>query len=349
MPRTVLATGGAGYIGSHVTVELIRAGYSVVILDNFENSDPSVVDRISELTETDVRCVTCDVLDTESLVEVLKAEGIDVVIHLAGKKSVAESMADPLMYFRANIGGLFSLLSAMQQSNVGKLVFSSSATVYGKQEQLPIKETASTSVNNPYGRTKLASEEFIGDFVRANSDMSAISLRYFNPVGADTSGLIGESPDGVPANLFPYISQTAAGLRDAVQVFGDDYDTPDGTGIRDYIHVSDLARGHVAAAEFLLSHDVAASKHVKVNLGTGQGYSVLEAINAFSAASGLDIPYRIQARRPGDVAASVADPSFARELLGWTAQAGLSDMCRDHWNFQQRQTKRAAERRKGIA
>lgn len=334
MTATILATGGAGYIGSHVVLDLIRSGYRVVILDNFENSDPSVVERLQRLTGTEINVFQHDVADTVSVARILDYYKVDAVIHLAGKKSVGESVAQPLMYHDANLGGAIGLMLAMKLTGVNRLVFSSSATVYGVPERLPIDERAATGTTNPYGRTKLICEEIISDYADAAPDFGAISLRYFNPVGADASGLIGENPVGVPNNLFPYVAQTAAGIREEVQVYGDDYDTHDGSGLRDYIHVSDLARGHVAALAYLLSDRPEALGHLKVNLGTGSGHTVLDVIRAFSKACGAPVPYRIVGRRAGDVAASVADPALAERLFGWKATKGLDRMCRDHWRFQ---------------
>lgn len=335
MKKTILATGGAGYIGSHVVVELMQGGYDVVILDNFENSDPSVVDRIGSLVRGRVKLVEGDVRDPAKVKDVLERHGVWAVVHLAGKKAVAESVAQPLLYFRDNLIGAVALLGAMRETGVERLVFSSSATVYGAPESLPVAETARTGIGNPYGRTKLMIEEIIDDLSLSWPEFAAISLRYFNPVGAHRSGLIGEDPRGIPNNLFPYVAQAAAGERAAVQVFGDDYDTRDGTGLRDYIHVADLARGHVAALDFLSARADAAAPHRRVNLGTGQGHTVLEVIAAFSKACGRKVPYGFAPRRAGDAAASVADPSLAGTLFGWRARHGLDEMCRDHWAFQQ--------------
>ncbi|ETW12846.1 hypothetical protein ATO8_09893 [Roseivivax marinus] len=334
MKGRILATGGAGYIGSHTCVELLRAGHSVVILDNFENSDREVAARIPAIAPGDVRLVEGDVRDARLVADVLTQHDCDAVIHFAGKKAVGESVADPLLYYHDNLSGAVSVLSAMRSVGCDRLVFSSSATVYGAAKVLPIPETAPTSISNPYGRTKLMTEEIIDDTAAAMPDFRALSLRYFNPVGAHPSALIGENPRGVPNNLFPYIAQTAAGLRDAVQVYGSDYDTADGTGSRDYIHVVDLARGHVAAVEHLLSDSANVLPHRRVNLGTGTGATVLQVIRAFSEACGFDVPYRLVPRRPGDAAASLADPSLARSLFGWTPSFGLAEMCRDHWRFQ---------------
>ena len=332
--RNILATGGAGYIGSHVVVELLQANHQVVILDNFENSDRRSVARIPQIAKGSIVLVEGDVRDEQVVAELLRHYRIDAVIHLAGKKAVGESVADPMLYFHDNLLGAISLLRAMLKARVHNLVFSSSATVYGIPKVLPIPETAPTMVTNPYGRTKLMIEEMIDDLVAAEPDFRAISLRYFNPVGAHPSGLIGENPKDIPNNLFPYVAQTAIGQRKEVQVFGSDYDTPDGTGVRDYIHVVDLARGHVAAIDRLFGPALE-DRHMRINLGTGQGYSVLEIIRAFSDACGFPIPSRLAPRRPGDAAMSLADPSRAGAVLGWHATRDLAQMCADHWAFQQ--------------
>lgn len=333
--KKILATGGAGYIGSHVVVELVAAGYEVVILDNFENSERSTAERIPRITGGGVTLVEGDVRDRALVEELLRVYRIDAVVHLAGKKAVGESVSDPMLYFRDNLIGAISLLSAMQAAGVSRLIFSSSATVYGIPKRLPIQEDAPVSALNPYGRTKLMIEEMIEDLAAAWPALTAVSLRYFNPVGAHESGLIGENPRGIPNNLFPYVAQTAAGARESVQIFGGDYETPDGTGVRDYIHVSDLARGHVCAARHVLETKPAdMRRHLHINLGTGRGYSVLEVIRAFSKASNVDIPYEIVARRPGDAGTSLADPGFAEALFGWRAEHDLDRMCRDHWAFQ---------------
>tara|TARA_R100000935_G_scaffold28505_1_gene48882 strand:+ start:330 stop:1463 length:1134 start_codon:yes stop_codon:yes gene_type:complete len=338
MKGRILTTGGAGYIGSHTTVELLKAGHSVVILDNFENSDRDRVARIPLIAGTaDVQLVEGDVRDAQLVADVLKRHQIDAVMHFAGKKAVGESVADPLLYYHDNITGAVSVLSAMRDVGCKNLIFSSSATVYGDTDILPTSETAPTSVSSPYGRTKLMIEEIIDDTAASLADFQAISLRYFNPVGAHSSGLIGECPRGVPNNLFPYIAQAAAGIRDYVQIHGDDYETCDGTGSRDYIHVVDLARGHVAAVEHLLTASMDCAPHRRVNLGTGQGYTVLQVLDAFSKACGFEIPHRIGPRRPGDAAASLADPSLSLALFDWKPKLGLEQMCRDHWNFQKRE------------
>lgn len=333
MSNTILATGGAGYIGSHVTVELLAAGHDVVILDNFENSSPSVKSRIEAISGRKVQLVEGDVRDRATLDRLFRQHRIDAVIHLAGKKAVGESVKDPLLYFHDNLSGAISLLEAMRMAGVRRMVFSSSATVYGMPERLPIDETCKTGVTSPYGRTKLMIEDMLDDCVASNPEMNVVSLRYFNPVGAHASHLIGEEPRGIPNNLFPYVAQTALGERPFVQVFGADYDTPDGTGLRDYIHVVDLAAGHLAAVNFLLSTAPSGERHRRINLGTGEGHTVLEVIAAFSKACGSPIPYRLAPRRPGDAPASVADPGLARKVLGWQASLGLERMCADQWAF----------------
>jgi len=330
---TILITGGAGFIGAHVAAALSAAGFKVVILDNFENSERDVADRLAAMGVPRPDVVEADVRDAEALDRVFAARPLAAVVHMAGKKAVGESVADPLLYYSANLSGAMELLAAMTRHGVRRLAFSSSATVYGAPERLPIDERAALGPTNPYGRTKLMIEQMIGDVAAADPAFAAISLRYFNPVGAWRGGSIGEAPTGTPNNLFPYIAQVADGSRARVAVFGDDYPTPDGTGVRDYIHVVDLARGHVAAIARLLSPD-AEPGHRAINLGTGRGYSVLEALAAFERASGRPIAREIVARRPGDVAACVADPSLAAELLGWRAELDLDDMCADHWAFQ---------------
>ena len=333
MRRKVLATGGGGYIGSHVAVALLEAGYDVVILDNFENSDPSVIDRIEYLSKHNVTLVQGDVRNRATLDDIFRHHHVDAVIHLAGKKAVGESLSNPLLYFQDNVLGAVTLLQAMQAAGVNRLVFSSSATVYGVPERLPVDETCRTGVTNPYGRSKLIVEEILDDCVAADSDLTVVSLRYFNPVGAHCSHLIGENPQGIPSNLLPYVAQTALGQRPFVQVFGSDYDTPDGTGLRDYIHVVDLAAGHLAAINFILTAVQTCNSHRRINLGTGKGHTVLEVIAAFSRACGFAVPYRVVPRRPGDTAASIADASLARKLLGWQAKLGLDQMCADQWAF----------------
>ncbi|HET9068726.1 MAG TPA: UDP-glucose 4-epimerase GalE [Amaricoccus sp.] len=335
MTGTILVTGGAGYIGSHVVAELLAAGRRVVILDDFSNAARDVPERIAALGLGAPELVEGDVCDAQGLDALFARHQIDAVVHMAGLKAVAESVAEPLRYVRVNVGGAVALFEAMLAHGVGRLVFSSSATVYGVPEQNPIPEGAPLAAVNPYGRTKLVIEQTIDELVLARPDFAAVSLRYFNPVGAHASRLIGEDPRGVPNNLFPYIAQTAAGIRERVSVYGDDYPTPDGTAIRDYIHVVDLARGHLAALDFLLAGQ-GAGRNAAVNLGRGRGHSVLEAVAAFGAAVGRPIPYAIAPRRQGDVAESVADPRLAAELLGWRAELDLERMCADQWAFQSR-------------
>lgn len=336
MSTRILATGGAGYIGSNVVTELLAAGCEVVVLDDFSNSRPEVIEHIASLGHGRPGLVIGDVGDDAILDTVFTRYRIDAVIHLAGLKAVEESVHDPLRYYQANIGGAVALLSAMQRHKVYRLVFSSSAAVYGSPDSIPITEDAPRAALNPYGRTKLVIEHVIDDLVVAAPQFTAISLRYFNPVGAHASGLLGENPRGVPTNLFPYIAQTAAGIRPYLRVYGDDYPTPDGTGVRDFIHVVDLAKGHLAALRYLMANAGDGFGNLAVNLGCGRGYSVLEAVAAFTRASGREISYRIEARRPGDVAESVADPLRATRLFGWRAVHDIDRMCADHWAFQRR-------------
>jgi UDP-glucose 4-epimerase len=328
---TVLATGGAGYIGSHVVAALLAAGRRVVILDDLSNAARDVPERIAALGHGVPDVVEGDICDPARLEAVFGQLRIDAVIHMAGLKAVGESVAQPLRYMAVNVGGAVALLEAMLRHGVRRLVFSSSATVYGVPERVPIQEDAPLGAVNPYGRTKLVIEQTIDDLVVAEPDFAAVSLRYFNPVGAHESGRIGEDPRGTPNNLMPYVAQVAVGRRTQLSVFGNDYPTPDGTGVRDYIHVVDLAEGHVAALERLL----ALPGSFTVNLGTGRGHSVLEVVRAYEAASGRVVPYRIEPRRPGDVATCWADPGLARELLGWQARLDLQRMCADSWRWQQ--------------
>jgi len=316
---TVLLTGATGYIGSHTWLELLAAGFEVVGLDDFSNSSPIV--PVFE---------RADVCDAAALREVFARHRVDAVVHFAAFKAVGESTAQPLRYYANNVGGLLALVAAMRERGVGRFVFSSSATVYGRPESLPLREDAPTGATNPYGATKLISEQILRDVGAADADWQTACLRYFNPVGAHASGRIGEDPRGVPNNLMPYVAQVAVGRRPALSVFGGDYATPDGTGVRDYIHVCDLALGHVAAVRWLLAN----AGSLTVNLGTGVGYSVLEVIRAYERASGCRIPYEIVARRPGDVDACYADPALARHALGWTAARGLDEMCADSWRWQ---------------
>ena len=326
----ILLTGGAGYIGSHTFVALAQAGYTPVILDNFSNSHRGVLDRLKAITEKPVLCEEGDVLDTAWVEDVLRRHRIAGVIHLAGDKAVGESVANPLKYYRNNVGGAISLLQAMQAAGCEVLVFSSSATVYGDPASVPIAEHFPRSHTNPYGHTKLVIEDMLQAVGIAHPSWKSAVLRYFNPVGAHESGLIGEDPSGVPNNLMPYIQQVALGTRPHLQVFGDDYPTPDGTGIRDYIHVMDLAEGHVAGLKALLEQ----GKSITVNLGTGQGHSVLDVVKEYEAASGRPVRYQIAPRRPGDIAQCFADPAMAQEVLGWRATRTLAQMCADSWRWQ---------------
>ena len=326
----ILLTGGAGFIGSHTAVEMVQSGHEVVIYDNFCNSDASVLDRLGKILGKRVPFEEGDVRDYDRMLEVLKRWQIDAVVHFAGLKAVGESVEKPLEYYDNNVCGTIALLRAMKEAGVKRIIFSSSATVYGTPQYLPLDENHPLSVTNPYGRTKLQIEEILSDLCVSDPDWSAVCLRYFNPIGAHESGLIGENPRGIPNNLLPYIARVAAGQLKELQVFGHDYDTPDGTGVRDYIHVVDLAKGHVNAAQYSLTH----KGWIAINLGTGIGYSVLDIIRAYQRACGKPIPYKLVARRPGDVASNWADPKRAYELLGWKAQYGLDDMCRHSWAFQ---------------
>ena len=333
MAGHVLVTGGAGYIGSHTCVALLEAGYRVTVLDNLSNSSPEAVRRVGEITGAPDRIAleVVDLLDEAGLARILATEPVDSVIHFAGLKAVGESVAQPLRYWHNNVGGTLCLLRAMQASAVGRLVFSSSATVYGVAEEVPVAESAPLGATNPYGRTKLAIEEMLRDLSAADPGLGVALLRYFNPVGAHPSGRIGEDPSGIPNNLMPFVMQVAVGRRPEVGVFGDDYPTPDGTGVRDYVHVMDLAEGHVAALRALENRP----ELITVNLGTGRGYSVMEVIAAAGRAAGRDLPYTVSGRRPGDVAELVADPGRAEKLLGWRARRDLDEMCADSWRWQE--------------
>ena len=327
----VLLTGGTGYIGSHTAVVLSELGHQVVLYDNLSNSSDSVIEKLFQITGQQIYFVNGDVRDTELLKGTLAAHHIDAVIHIAGLKAVGESVEKPVDYYANNVQGTISLLQAMQSAKVKTLVFSSSATVYGEPEYLPLDENHPTRATNPYGRSKLHIEEMLNDIASSDSDWRIACLRYFNPAGAHEDGLIGEKPHGVPNNLMPYIAQVAAGQLAVLSVFGDDYPTADGTGIRDYIHVMDLAEGHAAALGFLSQ---TTGWHA-LNLGTGAGYSVLDVIQAFERAAGRQVPYKIVARRVGDVAACYADPKKAIEALNWSATRTLYDMCASTWRFQQ--------------
>jgi UDP-glucose 4-epimerase len=328
---TVLVTGGAGYIGSHTCVQLLRAGWAVVIVDNLSNSSPLAVERLRELSGGgDALFERVDLLDRASLDRVFSERPIDAVIHFGGLKAVGESVSEPLRYYANNVAGTLNLLEAMRAADVRDIVFSSSCTVYGQPESVPVTESAPLSAASPYGRTKLYIEEMLRDVAASETGWRSFLLRYFNPVGAHSSGRIGEDPHGIPNNLMPFVMQVAIGRRDKLTVFGDDYPTPDGTCIRDYIHVEDLATGHLAALQALDRIEGC----VPVNLGTGRGSSVLEVVRAASRAVGHDIPYEIGPRRPGDVASCWSDPTLARDLLGWEATRTLDDMCADHWRWQ---------------
>jgi UDP-glucose 4-epimerase len=326
----ILLTGGAGYIGSHTFVSLVEAGFTPVILDNFANSHPAVLQRLEAITRRSVLCERGDVLDTPFVEQVLRRHEIAGVVHFAGDKAVGESVAKPLKYYRNNLGGAVSLMQAMEATGCSTLVFSSSATVYGDPASVPIREDFPRSHTNPYGHTKLVIEDMLAAQQAAQPAWKVAVLRYFNPVGAHPSGLIGEDPAGIPNNLMPYIAQVATGQRPFLQVFGSDYPTPDGTGVRDYIHVCDLAEGHVAALQALMRDGTS----LTVNLGTGRGNSVLEVVRAFEAASGRPVPYQLVDRRPGDVAQCYADPALAQRTLGWRATRSLAQMCEDSWRWQ---------------
>ena len=328
--RTVLLTGATGYIASHTWLSLLASGYAVVGVDDFSNSSPSVLGRIGQLAGCEPAFERADVCDPSALQRLFREHSPDAVVHFAARKAVGESVAKPLDYYSNNLGSLLSVCHAMHASGCRRIVFSSSATVYGTPEHLPITEDAPLSATNPYGQTKLMGETILRDLVASDDRWKVATLRYFNPVGAHESGLIGEDPRGTPNNLMPYVAQVAVGRRTHLQVYGNDYDTPDGTGVRDYIHVSDLADGHAAALQYLFDAD----RSLTVNLGTGQGCSVLDVVRAYAQASGRDIPYVFAPRRPGDVAACYADPTRAAELLGWRARLGLDRMCADSWRWQ---------------
>lgn len=327
---TVLVTGGAGYIGSHTVVELLDQDYSVIIVDNFSNSKPEVLNRIREITGKDFLFYKVDLLDKDALEEVFKKHRIDAVIHFAGLKAVGESVSIPIKYYHNNLTGTLNLCSLMEKYQAKRMVFSSSATVYGLNNKAPFTEDMPLSATNPYGWTKFMIEQILRDIYVADNSWSTILLRYFNPIGAHESGRIGEDPNGIPNNLMPYITQVAVGKREHLHVFGNDYDTHDGTGVRDYIHVVDLAKGHIKALEKVLTSTGVDA----INLGTGVGYSVLDVVKSFEKANGLKIPYKITGRRPGDIGTCFADPGKALKVLGWKAEKSLEDMCRDSWNWQ---------------
>ena len=329
MQGSILLTGGTGFIGSHTAVALAQAGYSFVILDNLSNSSSKVLDRLARLNASPLAFVNADVRDAQTLDKLFGEYKFNGVIHFAGLKAVGESVAQPLRYFDNNVNGTLQLLQAMQRATVQKIVFSSSATVYGDPASVPIQESAPLTSTNPYGRSKLLCEDILRELFQADANWQIALLRYFNPVGAHISGLLGEAPNGVPNNLMPYVTQVASGQREFLQIFGNDYDTPDGTGVRDYLHVMDLAQGHVAALRAL-----DAPKLLTVNLGTGQGVSVKQLVDAFARVNGVPIAHRYVARRAGDIAQCFADPTQAQELLNWKAQLGLDRMCADAWRWQ---------------
>ncbi|MEQ3659071.1 MAG: UDP-glucose 4-epimerase GalE [Glaciecola sp.] len=329
--KSILVTGGTGYIGSHTVLQLLDANFEVIILDNFSNSSDESLKRVEKLTGKQAKLYEGDIRDSDLLNTIFTSHKIDGVIHFAGLKAVGESVEKPLMYYENNVYGTLNLCKAMAEHGVKNIVFSSSATVYGDPVVLPLNENLPTGMpTNPYGQSKLMVELMLKDLYKADSEWNIVLLRYFNPAGAHPSGLIGEDPNGIPNNLMPFITQVATGKREFLSVFGDDYDTPDGTGVRDYIHVDDLANGHLKALNKLSDK----AGLVTYNLGTGQGYSVLEMVTNFEKASGQKVPYKITPRRSGDVAACYADPKLAAEELGWTANKGLKEMCEDSWRWQ---------------
>ncbi|MBE5821257.1 MAG: UDP-glucose 4-epimerase GalE [Clostridiales bacterium] len=325
----ILVTGGAGYIGSHTSVELLECGEDIVIVDNFSNSSPEVLEKIKEITGKDFKFYEADILDKESMDKIFKENDIEAVIHFAGFKAVGESVQKPIQYYTNNISGTLVLLDVMKKYNCKKIIFSSTATVYGSPKIVPVKEDFELHTESPYATTKLMIEKILQDVYTSDNDFSVVVLRYFNPIGAHKTGLIGEKPNGIPNNLMPYITQVAAGIREQLNVFGNDYDTPDGTGVRDYIHVVDLSLGHLKALE-----KARKEKGVNIyNLGTGIGYSVLDIVKAFEKVNNIEIKYVITDRRPGDVAMYYADPQKAKEELGWIATRDIDEMCKDSWNF----------------
>ena len=326
----ILVTGGAGYIGSHTCVELLEAGYEVIILDNFSNSDSESLNRVQEITGKTFKTYQADLLDRAALETIFSENEIEAVVHFAGLKAVGESVAEPLRYYQNNVTGTLILAETMQKFGVKQLVFSSSATVYGMAETVPLTENTPLGATNPYGWSKLMIEQMLRDLHLSDPEWGIALLRYFNPIGAHKSGRIGEDPNGIPNNLVPYITQVAVGKREKLSVFGNDYSTPDGTGMRDYIHVVDLAKGHLKALEKVMPGNLVDA----YNLGTGNGYSVLDIVKAFEKASGKAIPYEVVDRRPGDVAVSYADPTKAKQDLNWQAEKGLDEMCEDSWRWQ---------------
>lgn len=326
----ILVTGGAGYIGSHTVILLIEAGYEVIVFDNFSNASKESISRVEKITQTSIEVIEGDIRNSSDLEKVFQAHAIDTVIHFAGLKAVGESVEHPLWYYDNNVNGTAVLCEVMAKHQCKSIVFSSSATVYGDPHHNPITEDFPTFATNPYGRTKLFVEEMLRDLYISDNEWKIVLLRYFNPVGAHISGTIGEDPNGIPNNLMPFIAQTAVGKREYLSVFGGDYDTPDGTGVRDYIHVVDLAWGHVKALEQIRDLD----KVMTVNLGTGKGYSVLDMVKAFEKATGQKVPYKIVSRRAGDIATCYADPNYAKDVLGWEATRCIEQMCEDSWRWQ---------------
>lgn len=326
----ILVSGGAGYIGSHTCVQLLDAGHDIVVVDNLSNSSASSLTRVKEITGRTFKFIEADICDETAMKHLFADNDIDAVIHFAGLKAVGESTEQPLRYYDNNVNGSLVLFEAMAKANVKTIVFSSSATVYGDPEVVPVKEDATLQTTNPYGRTKLMIEEILRDLKQADDSWRIGILRYFNPIGAHDSGLIGEDPNGIPNNLLPYVSQVAVGRLAELSVFGDDYETADGTGVRDYIHVVDLADGHLAALNYLFENEAL----ITVNLGTGNGYSVLDVVKTFSEVSGKSVPYKMLPRRAGDVAVNYADTSYARQLIGWQAKRDLKHMCEDTWRWQ---------------
>lgn len=326
----VLLAGGAGYIGSHTCIELVNAGFEPVIVDDFANSSPIAVKRIEEITGRKIRLYTIDVCNEKELEKVFKENKIGSIVHFAGYKAVGESVRLPLKYYRNNLDSTFALLSLCEKYDVNSFIFSSSATVYGMSEDVPYHEDLPTGCLNPYGWTKYMNEQILRDYAKVHPSFSTVLLRYFNPIGAHESGLIGDDPEGIPNNLMPYVCQVASGKLEKLHIFGNDYPTPDGTGVRDYLHVVDLAKGHVKAIDYSIEN----KGSIEINLGTGIGYSVLDVVNSFEKANGIKIPYVIDGRRPGDNATSYADPSRANKLLGWKAEKTIVDMCKDAWNWQ---------------
>ncbi|WP_214784566.1 UDP-glucose 4-epimerase GalE [Exiguobacterium sp. s183] len=330
MTQTILVTGGAGYIGTHTVLQLLEGGHEVIVLDNLSNSSREALNRVESMTGKEVTFYLGDILDRALLEQIFLTHTIDAVIHFAGLKAVGESVREPLRYYENNVVGTTVLLEVMQAFDVKRIVFSSSATVYGMPERTPIDESFPLSATNPYGRSKLMIEDILRDVAVADSEWSIALLRYFNPIGAHPSGQIGEDPFDVPNNLMPYITQVAVGKLNELSVFGDDYDTPDGTGVRDYIHVVDLASGHLQALDYVMEQTGVEA----FNLGTGTGYSVLDLVRAFEQESGKTVPYNVTARRPGDIATCFADPTKSKQMLGFEAKHDIRDMCRDAWNWQ---------------